>query len=50
MIEMPIEFRWRNSTASSYKFWRIYAGAKLGYVAGARSKAVFENYTRFFLQ
>lgn len=43
MIEMPIEFRWRNSTASVYKFWRIYAGAKLSYVAGARSKVVFES-------
>lgn len=48
LIEMPIEFRWRNSTASSYKFWRLYAGAKLGYVAGARSKAVFEDYKDSF--
>ncbi|MGI9551610.1 MAG: porin family protein [Aurantibacter sp.] len=48
MIEMPLEFRWRNSTAASYKFWRIYAGAKLGYVAGARSKAVFEDYKDSF--
>lgn len=48
LIEIPIEFRWRNSTASNYKFWRLYAGAKLGYVAGARSKAVFETYTNSF--
>ncbi len=48
LIEMPIEFRWRNSTATSYKFWRIYAGAKLGYVVGARSKAVFEEYKDSF--
>jgi hypothetical protein len=30
-IEVPIEFRWRSSTAEVYKFWRIYAGFKLGY-------------------
>lgn len=40
LIEMPIEFRWRNSTATEYKFWRIYAGLKLGYVFGARSKFI----------
>ena len=40
LIEMPIEFRWRNSTAESYKFWRVYTGIKLGYVAGSRSKFV----------
>lgn len=44
LIEMPIEIRWRNSSATSYKFWRIYAGARLGYVVGARSKAIFEDY------
>ncbi len=40
LIEMPIEFRWRNSTADSYKFWRVYTGIKLGYVVGSRSKFV----------
>jgi len=32
MVEMPIEFRWRTSTPTNYKFWRIYTGFKLGYV------------------
>jgi hypothetical protein len=32
MVEMPIEYRWRTSTATDYKFWRIYSGFKLGYV------------------
>ncbi len=32
LIEMPIEFRWRNSSPVNYKFWRIYAGFKLGYL------------------
>lgn len=40
MIEMPLELRFRNSNALSYKFWRIYTGVKLGYVLGARSKFV----------
>ncbi len=38
VLELPIEFRWRTSTASTYKFWRVYVGAKLGYVFNNRSK------------
>jgi hypothetical protein len=30
-IEVPIELRWRSSTPDIYKFWRIYAGFKVGY-------------------
>jgi hypothetical protein len=30
-IEAPMEFRWRTSTADSYKFWRIYTGFRIGY-------------------
>lgn len=30
-IELPIEFRWRTSTPTEYKFWRVYTGLKLGY-------------------
>ncbi|MFK5971836.1 MAG: porin family protein [Flavobacteriaceae bacterium] len=48
LIEMPFEIRWRNSTASEYKFWRIYAGFKLGYLLGGRSKFVSEQYKRSF--
>lgn len=43
MIEMPLEFRFRNSNGSSYKFWRIYTGFKLGYVVGGRSKFVSDE-------
>lgn len=32
LIELPIEFRWRTSTATDYNFWRIYAGFKVGYM------------------
>ncbi len=31
IVELPIELRWRSSTATSYKFWRVYAGFRLGY-------------------
>ena len=32
VLEVPFQFRWRTSTAESYKFWRIYTGVKVGYV------------------
>jgi len=32
LVEVPLEFRWRTSTASEYSFWRIYTGLKLGYL------------------
>lgn len=38
LIEFPIEFRWRTSTATDYDFWRIYAGLKLGYLLYNSSK------------
>ena len=31
LVEAPVEFRWRTSTPSSYKFWRVYAGFRVGY-------------------
>jgi hypothetical protein len=40
MIEFPVEYRWRNSTPTEYKFWRIYAGIKLAYLLAARSKFI----------
>lgn len=32
LVEVPLEIRWRTSTASDYRFWRIYAGIRLGYI------------------
>jgi Outer membrane protein beta-barrel domain len=29
-LEVPLELRWRNSDSISHKFWRIYAGFKVG--------------------
>lgn len=40
MVELPFELRWRTSTVSSYNFWRIYAGFKLGYVVYNSSKFI----------
>lgn len=31
-IEFPLEIRWRNSTPTKYKFWRIYTGFKISYL------------------
>lgn len=30
-LEVPFEFRWRTSTATTYSFWRIYTGASFIY-------------------
>ncbi len=40
LIEVPFEFRWRNSTPESYSFWRIYTGFKLGYIFNHKVKHV----------
>jgi len=38
LVEFPFEFRWRSSTQSEYKFWRIYTGFKTGFVVINASK------------
>jgi len=38
LVEIPLEFRWRSSTQTDYKFWRIYTGLKTGYVVANSSK------------
>jgi hypothetical protein len=42
-VELPIEFRWRTSTATNYKFWRVYGGIKFGYIFSGVSKFVSDN-------
>jgi len=32
LVEVPLEIRWRTSTATDYNFWRIYSGFKVGYL------------------
>ena len=45
-IQFPLEIRWRNSSPSNYKFWRIYAGLKYSIVIQSAFKHVSsqENY------
>lgn len=40
LVEVPLEYRWRTSTARDYKFWRIYSGVKLGYTLYNSSKFI----------
>lgn len=40
VIQLPLEFRWRTSTPTDFKFWRIYTGVNIGYVFASRSKFV----------
>ncbi len=39
-LDLPVEFRWRTSTAKAYNFWRIYPGIKFSYITSSRSKYV----------
>lgn len=38
LLEFPLEIRWRTSTPTTYNFWRIYTGFKLGYVFANTTK------------
>jgi len=38
LVEVPLEFRWRTSDATAYKFWRIYTGFKFGYLLANTTK------------
>lgn len=38
LVEVPLQYRWRTSTAKDYNFWRIYTGVKFGYVLFNSSK------------
>lgn len=40
VLEFPIQFRWRTSNPTNYKFWRIYAGIRFDYVFDSWSKYV----------
>ena len=42
-LELPIEIRWRTSTAEIYKFWRVYLGFKTSYLINSRYKFESEN-------
>ena len=46
-IEFPLEVRWRTSTPTSYKFWRVYFGVKTSYLLKSKYKyeSLNSNYT-----
>jgi hypothetical protein len=37
-IEIPFEIRWRTSTPTNYKFWRVYFGIKTSYLLKSNYK------------
>lgn len=37
LVELPIQLRWRTSTPTTFSFWRIYPGFRMGYIFYARS-------------
>jgi len=37
LVEMPLQYRWRTSTATEFSFWRIYTGIKVSYLYGFES-------------
>ena len=43
LVEVPLEIRWRTSTAADYNFWRIYTGFKVGYLLYNSSKFISEG-------
>ena len=53
-LEFPFEFRWRDSDAQTYKFWRVYMGVKASYNVSNNFKFTdqsnsfsFKNVSRF---
>ena len=42
-LEIPLEIRWRTSTASTYKFWRVYLGLKTSFLLNSKYKFESEN-------
>ena len=52
-VEIPLEFRWRNSTAMNYQFWRVYAGVVGYYSLSAKQRtrvALTESITSLSVQ
>ena len=47
-LELPLEIRWRTSTANRYDFWRVYAGIKFMY--NLSNKFQFEDANQNSLQ
>lgn len=39
-VDLPLEFRWRNATPDSHRFWRVHLGVKLSYLVANQYKLV----------
>ncbi len=37
-LEIPFEIRWRTSTPTNYRFWRVYFGLKTSYILSSKYK------------
>ncbi len=46
-LELPIELRWRTSTANKFNFWRVYAGVKFIYNLSNSFQYIDANNTDF---
>lgn len=42
-VEVPIEFRWRTSTPTFYRFWRVYTGVRFGYAYWHQTALIADN-------
>ena len=42
-LELPFQFRWRNSTIDTYQFWRIHLGYKLKYIFYNKFDSIYLN-------
>jgi len=47
-IEIPLEFRWRTSTHTKYRFWRIYTGVSFLYKFSDRSEFTLGDETTVY--
>ena len=47
-LEFPFEFRWRDSDAQTYKFWRVYMGVKASYNVSNNFKFTDQSNSFFY--
>lgn len=46
LVDVPMEFRWRTSTPTEYKFWRIYPGIKFSYLLYNSTRLESDNFNQ----
>lgn len=45
LIDVPVELRWRTSTPTEYKFWRVYPGLKFSYLLYNSTRLESDNFS-----